>query len=146
MEEKIIQYVKKDKELQKHILKMHLKSDDMLASYYILGFFLFFEILFVVVFPKVLIPVITAELLIEIYLMFRKNYTVDEYEVKKVYDNVISSKLKYYECVLAKPGNKKVDGFIDGKIIKSRNENIRIGDRVLVIKAGKEYIVTKYNG
>ena len=127
MEEKIIQYVKKDKELQKHILKMHLKSDDMLASYYILGFFLFFEILFVVVFPKVLIPVITAELLIEIYLMFRKNYTVDEYEVKKVYDNVISSKLKYYECVLAKPGNKKVDGFIDGKIIKSRNENIRIG-------------------
>lgn len=146
MEEKIIQYVKKDKELQKHILKMHLKSDDMLASYYILGFFLFFEILFVVVFPKVLIPVITAELLIEIYLMFRKNYTVDEYEVKKVYDNVISSKLKYYECVLAKPGNKKVDGFIDGKIIKSRNENIRIGDRVLAIKAGKEYIVTKYNG
>ncbi len=146
MEEKIIQYVEKDKELQKHILKMHLKSDDMLASYYILGFFLFFEILFVVVFPKVLIPVITAELLIEIYLMFRKNYTVDEYEVKKVYDNVISSKLKYYECVLAKPGNKKVDGFIDGKIIKSRNENIRIGDRVLAIKAGKEYIVTKYNG
>ena len=146
MEEKIIQYVKKDKELQKHILKMHLKSDDMLASYYILGFFLFFEILFVVVFPKVLIPVITAELLIEIYLMFRKNYTVDEYEVKKVYDNVISSKLKYYECVLAKPGNKKVDGFIDGKIIKSRNENIRIEDRVLAIKAGKEYIVTKYNG
>ena len=146
MDEKIIQYVKKDNELQKHILKMHLKSDAMLATYYILGFFLFFEILFVVVFPKVLIPVIIAELLIEIYLMFRKNYTVDEYEVKKVYDNVISSKLKYYECVLAKPGNKKVDGFIDGKIIKSRNENIRIGDRVLAIKAGKEFIVTRYNG
>ena len=146
MEEKFIQYVKEDKELQKHIFKIHLKSDDMLATYYILGFFLFFEILFVVVFPKVLIPVIIAELLIEIYLMFRKKYTVDEYEVKKVYDNVISSKLKYFECVLAKPGNKKVDGFIDGKIIKSRNENIRIGDRVLAIKAGKEFIVTKYNG
>ena len=67
MEESIIQFVKKDKELQKHILKMHLKSDGMFATYYILGFALFFELFFTAVYPKILIPIIIAEILIEIF-------------------------------------------------------------------------------
>ena len=47
MDENVIQFVKKDKELQKHILKMHLKSEDMFSIFYVLGFFLFFELIFV---------------------------------------------------------------------------------------------------
>jgi hypothetical protein len=78
-------------------------------------------------------------------LIFHAKYTVEEYEVKQIYDNIISSKLIYYECILAKPGNKKIDGFVNGKIIKSRNENIRIGDKVIAIKIAKETIVTKNN-
>ncbi len=145
MEESIIQFVKKDKELQKHILKMHLKSDGMFATYYILGFALFFELFFAAVYPKILIPIIIAEILIEIFLIFKKKYTVDVYEVKEIYDNIISSKLKYFECILAKPDNKKIDGFIRGNIIKSRNEKISVGDKVIAIIIGKEVIVTKYN-
>lgn len=146
MEEEIIQFVKNDKELQKHIWKMYLKSDDMLASYYILGIFLFVNIFLMVALPIIFIPITIAEIVIEMYLIFKKKYTLDIYEVKEIYDNIISSKLKYYECVLAKPGNKKLDGYIGGKIIKKRNENISIGDKVIGIIVGKEIIVTKCKG
>ena len=145
MEEKIIQYVKNDKELQKHIIKMHLKSDDMFRIFFVLGFFLFFELFFVVVWPVILIPVIVAEILFCIYSIFNTKYTVDVYEVREIYDNIISSKLKYFECIITKPGNKGLDGYVSGKIIKSRNEKIGIGDEVAGIKIGKEVIVTKYN-
>ena len=145
MEEKIIQYIKNDKELQKHIVKLHLKSNDMFNIFLILGFFLFFELLFVVVWPIILIPIIIAEILFGIYSVFKPKYTVEEYEVKAVYNNIISSKLKYYECIITKPGNKGLDGYVSGKIIKSRNENIGIGDEVIGIKIGKEVIVIKYN-
>ena len=70
MEEKIIQYIKNDKELQKHIVKLHLKSNDMFNIFLILGFFLFFELLFVVVWPIILIPIIIAEILFGIYSVF----------------------------------------------------------------------------
>jgi hypothetical protein len=146
MDENVIQYVKKDKELQKHIMKMHLKSDNMFASFYILGILLFIEFFLVFVFPLILIPIIIVEILIETYLIFKKNYTLEEYEVKEVYDNIRSKKLKYYECILAKPGNKKIDGFLSGNIIKSRNEQISVGDKVIAIIVGKEVLVTKYNG
>ena len=128
-----------------HIVKMHLKSDDMFRTFLIVGFFLFFELLFVVVWPIILIPVIISEVLFGIYSIFNPKYTVEEYEVKEVYNNIISSKLKYYECIITKPGNKGLDGYVSGKIIKSRNEKISIGDKVIAIMIGKEAIVTKYN-
>ena len=146
MEEEIIQFIKKDKELQKHIWKMYLKSDDMLASYYILGIFLFVNIFLMVAIPIIFIPITIVEILIEIYLIFKKKYTLDIYEVKEIYDHIISSKLKYFDCVLAKPGNKKLDGYFSGKIIKKRDEKINIGDKVIGIKVGKEIIVTKCQG
>ena len=144
MEEKLIQYIKNDKELQKHIVKMNLKSNDMFNTFLILGFLLFFELIFVVVWPIILIPVIIAEILFGIYSVFNAKYTVEEYEVKEIYNNIISSKLIYYECIITKPGNKGLDGYVNGKIIKSRNEKIDIGDDVIGIKIGKEVIVTKY--
>ncbi len=144
MEEKLIQYIKNDKELQKHIVKMNLKSNDMFNTFLILGFLLFFELIFVVVWPIILIPVIIAEILFGIYSVFNAKYTVEEYEVKEIYNNIISSKLIYYECIITKPGNKGLDGYVSGKIIKSRNEKIDIGDDVIGIKIGKEVIVTKY--
>lgn len=144
MEEEVIQFIKKDKELQKHIWKMYLKSDDMFASYYIVGILLFINIFLIFVNPFIFIPITIATILIEIYLIFKKKYTLDVYEVKEIYDNIISSKLKYYDCVLAKPGNKKLDGYVNGKIIKNRKENINIGEKVIAIKVGKEIIVTKY--
>ncbi len=146
MGENVIQYVKKDKELQRHIMKMHLKSDNMFATYYIMGILLFIELLLVIAIPFILVPVIIAEVLIELYLIYKKKYTLEEYEVKEIYDNVRSKKLIYYECILAKPGNKKIDGFVRGNIIKSRNEQISVGDKVIAIKVGKEVLVTKYNG
>ena len=145
MEEKFIQYVKNDKELQKHIVKMNLRSNDMFNIFLILWFLLFFELLFVVVWPIILIPVIIAEILFGIYSIFNPKYTVEEYEVKEIYDNIISRKLIYYECIITKPGNKGLDGYVSGKIIKSRNEKISIGDKVIAIMIGKEAIVTKYN-
>ncbi len=145
MEEKLIQYVKNDKELQKHIVKMNLRSNDMFNTFLILGFLLFFELLFVVVWPIILIPVIIAEILFGIYSIFNPKYTIEEYEVKEIYNNIISSKLKYYECIITKPGNKGLDGYVSGKIIKSRNEKISIGDKVIAVIIGKEVIVTKYN-
>ena len=145
MEEKYIQYVKNDKELQKHIVKMHLRSNDMFNTFLILGFLLFFEVLFVVVWPMILIPVIFIEILYGIYSIFNPKYTVEEYEVKEIYNNIISRKLIYYECIITKPGNKGLDGYVSGKIIKSRNEKMSIGDKVIAIMIGKEAIVTKYN-
>lgn len=135
--------VKNDKELQKEIWKMHLKSENMIASYIILGPLLFISLLIIVLNPKVLIPIIIAEILIEIFFIFKKNYTLDVYEVKEIYNNTFSSNLKYIECILAKPENKKIDGYIKAKIIKSRNEIINIGDKVIAIKIGNEIIVTK---
>ena len=145
MDENVNQFVKKDKELQKHILKMHLKSEDMFSIFYVLGFFLFFELIFVFVWPVIVLPIIIAEILIVVYKIFHPGYTVEEYEVREIYDNIISSKLLYVECVVTKPGNKGVDGYLRGNIIKSRNEKISIGDKVIAVKIGKKAIVTKYN-
>ena len=76
--------------------------------------------------------------------IMRRYYTIEMYEVKEIFDNIISTKLKYIECVLAKPDNKRLDGYVRGKIIKKRNEEISIGDKVIAVKVGKETIVTKY--
>lgn len=137
-------FVKNDKELQKEIWKMHLKSEDMITSYIILGSLLLVNIFLIVLNPKVFIPITIAEILIEIFFIFKKNYTLDAYEVKEIYNNTFSSNLKYIECILAKPENKKIDGYMKAKIIKSRNEKINIRDKVVAIKIGNEIIVTKY--
>ena len=84
MDENVIQFVKKDKELQKHILKMHLKSEDMFSIFYVLGFFLFFELIFVFVWPVIVLPIIIAEILIVVYKIFHPGYTVEEYEVREI--------------------------------------------------------------
>ena len=145
MEEKVIQFVKTNKELQKHIWIMHLKSDDLLASYIALGIILFPEIFLMIAIPKIFVPIVITEMLIEIFFIFKKRYyTIEMYEVKEIFDNIISTKLKYIECVLAKPDNKRLDGYVRGKIIKKSNEEISIGDKVIAVKVGKETIVTKY--
>ncbi len=136
-------FVKNDKELQKEIWKMHLKSEDMIASYILLGSLLLVNIFLIVLNPKVFIPITIAEILIEIFFIFKKSYTMDVYEVKEIYKSTFSSNLKYIECILAKPENKKIDGYIKAKIIKSRNEIINIEDKVIAIKIGNEIIVTK---
>ena len=69
MEEKVIQFVKTDKELQKHIWIMHLKSDDLLASYIALGIILFPEIFLMIAIPKIFVPIVIAEMLIEIFFI-----------------------------------------------------------------------------
>lgn len=136
-------FVKNDKELQKEIWKMHLKSEDMIASYILLGSLLLVNIFLIVLNPKVFIPITIAEILIEIFFIFKKSYTMDVYEVKEIYKSTFSSNLKYIECILAKPENKKIDGYIKAKIIKSRSEIINIEDKVIAIKIGNEIIVTK---
>ena len=136
-------FVKIDKEIQKEIWKMHLKSEDMIASYILLGSLLLVNIFLIVLNPKVFIPITIAEILIEIFFIFKKSYTMDVYEVKEIYKSTFSSNLKYIECILAKPENKKIDGYIKAKIIKSRNEIINIEDKVIAIKIGNEIIVTK---
>ena len=123
-------FVKNDKELQKEIWKMHLKSEDMIASYILLGSLLLVNIFLIVLNPK-------------IFFIFKNSYTMDVYEVKEIYKSTFSSNLKYIECILAKPENKKIDGYIKAKIIKSRNEIINIEDKVIAIKIGNEIIVTK---
>ncbi|MBP3754163.1 MAG: hypothetical protein J6I66_04835 [Lachnospiraceae bacterium] len=145
MEEKVIQYVKTDKELQKHIWIMHLKSDDLLGTYIAFGIILFPEVFIMIAIPMIFVPIVIAEILIEFFVIFKKRqYTIEIYEVKEINDNIVFNKQKYIECVLAKPDNKRLDGYVSGKIIRNRNEKISIGDKVIAVKVGKENIVTEY--
>lgn len=141
--DKISQEIKEDKRLQRIIWKEYLKSFDICVSYGILGTVLFLNIFFIAINPKIFIPVTVIAIIIELIVMFKKKYSLDIYEVKEIEKNFISEKDKYLDCVITKPGNKNVTGYLEGSIIKEKNENIKINDKVIGITVGDKILVVK---
>jgi hypothetical protein len=139
--DKISQEIKEDKKLQKIIWKEYLKSFDMCVSYGILGTVLFLNIFFIAINPKIFIPVTVIAVIIELIVMFKKKYSLDIYEVKEIGKNFKED--KYLYCVITKPGNKNVTGYLEGSIIKEKNENIKINDKVIGITVGDKILVVK---